>query len=54
MKRELKLKELTLVEATRRRFLHHQQDQRTVQLQRLDDEIQRKVSCPPSCNRVAP
>ncbi|KAG5271002.1 hypothetical protein AALO_G00174760 [Alosa alosa] len=44
MKRELKLKELQLVEATRRRFLHHQQDQRQVQLQRLDDEIQRKMA----------
>ncbi|XP_062394922.1 TBC1 domain family member 31 [Sardina pilchardus] len=44
MKRELKLKELQLVEATRRRFLHHQQDQRRVQLHRLDDEIQRKMA----------
>ncbi|XP_063055000.1 TBC1 domain family member 31 isoform X2 [Engraulis encrasicolus] len=44
MKRELKLKELQLVEATRRRFLSHQQEQRRAQLQRLDDEITRKMA----------
>lgn len=43
MKRELKVKELNLIDATKRRFLSHQQDQRRIQLQRLDDEIQRKV-----------
>lgn len=44
MKRELKVKELNLIDATKRRFLKHQQDQRRIQLQRLDDEIQRKMA----------
>ncbi|KAI4905719.1 hypothetical protein NFI96_013077 [Prochilodus magdalenae] len=44
MKRELKVKELTLLDAARRRFLKHQQNQRKIELHRLDDEIQRKVS----------
>uniref|UniRef100_A0A672S9N9 TBC1 domain family member 31 n=1 Tax=Sinocyclocheilus grahami TaxID=75366 RepID=A0A672S9N9_SINGR len=43
MKRELKVKELSLVDSSRRRFLKHQQDQRRIQLKRLDDEIQRKM-----------
>ncbi|XP_051999243.1 TBC1 domain family member 31-like isoform X1 [Xyrauchen texanus] len=43
MKRELKVKELNLIDSARRRFLKHQQDQRRIQLQRLDDEIQRKM-----------
>lgn len=43
MKRELKVKELHLIDAARRRFLKHQQDQRMAELHRLDDEIQRKV-----------
>lgn len=45
MKRELKVKELNLIDSARRRFLKHQQDQRRIQLKRLDDEIQRKVIC---------
>ncbi|KAJ8013220.1 hypothetical protein DPEC_G00051010 [Dallia pectoralis] len=44
MKRELKVKELQLMDAARRRFLKHQQDQRLTDLQRLDDQIQRKVN----------
>ncbi|XP_065101704.2 TBC1 domain family member 31 [Paramisgurnus dabryanus] len=44
MKRELKVKEHNLIDSTRRRFLKHQQDQRRIQLQRLDDEIQRKMA----------
>uniref|UniRef100_A0AAY4CJ41 TBC1 domain family member 31 n=1 Tax=Denticeps clupeoides TaxID=299321 RepID=A0AAY4CJ41_9TELE len=44
MKRELKVKELQMVDAARRRFLKHQQDQRKIQLRRLDDEIQRKMA----------
>ncbi|XP_061104726.1 TBC1 domain family member 31 [Conger conger] len=44
MKRELKLKELTLIDAARRRFLKHQHDQKRVELRRLDDEIQRKMT----------
>ncbi|KAJ7338104.1 hypothetical protein JRQ81_010679 [Phrynocephalus forsythii] len=43
VKRELKVKELQLLEAARRRFLKYQQDQQEVQLKRLDDEIARKV-----------
>ncbi|KAG8441648.1 hypothetical protein GDO86_010725 [Hymenochirus boettgeri] len=44
VKRELKLKELQLLDAARRRFLKHQQDQRKMELKRLDDEIERKIS----------
>lgn len=44
MKRELKVKELHLLDATRRRFLKHQQDLRASQIQRLDQEINRKVN----------
>lgn len=43
MKRELKVKELALLDAARMRFLKHQQNQRKMELNRLDDEIQRKV-----------
>uniref|UniRef100_A0A8C9T8L9 TBC1 domain family member 31 n=1 Tax=Scleropages formosus TaxID=113540 RepID=A0A8C9T8L9_SCLFO len=43
MKRELKAKELQLMDATRRRFLQHQQEQKRAELRRLDDEIRRKV-----------
>ncbi|XP_066540081.1 TBC1 domain family member 31 [Hoplias malabaricus] len=44
MKRELKVKELTLLDAARRRFLKHQQNQRRIEINRLDDEIQRKMA----------
>ncbi|XP_072536472.1 TBC1 domain family member 31 [Salminus brasiliensis] len=44
MKREVKVKELTLLDAARRRFLKHQQNQRKIELNRLDDEIQRKMT----------
>ncbi|KAI5105790.1 TBC1 domain family member 31 [Silurus meridionalis] len=44
MKRELEVKELTLLDAARMRFLKHQQNQRKMELSRLDDEIQRKVA----------
>uniref|UniRef100_A0A8C5YPV8 TBC1 domain family member 31 n=1 Tax=Marmota marmota marmota TaxID=9994 RepID=A0A8C5YPV8_MARMA len=43
VKRELKTKELYLQDAARRRFLKLQQDQHEMELQRLDDEIERKV-----------
>uniref|UniRef100_A0A8C4DMM3 TBC1 domain family member 31 n=1 Tax=Dicentrarchus labrax TaxID=13489 RepID=A0A8C4DMM3_DICLA len=43
MKRELKVKELQLLDATRRRFLSHQQDLRATQIQGLDQEISRKM-----------
>nr|XP_019946572.1 PREDICTED: TBC1 domain family member 31 [Paralichthys olivaceus] len=43
MKRELKVKELQLLDTSRRRFLKHQQDLRASQIQRLDQEIIRKM-----------
>uniref|UniRef100_A0A2K6EVC9 TBC1 domain family member 31 n=1 Tax=Propithecus coquereli TaxID=379532 RepID=A0A2K6EVC9_PROCO len=43
VKRELKIKEIHLQDAARRRFLKLQQDQREMELRRLDDEIERKV-----------
>lgn len=43
MKRELKAKELQLLDASRRCFLNYQQDQLQMELKRLDDEIARKV-----------
>ncbi|KAM5158182.1 TBC1 domain family member 31-like [Mantella aurantiaca] len=43
VKRELKLKELQLLDAARRRFMKHQQDQRKMELKRLDDDIERKM-----------
>ncbi|XP_041528493.1 TBC1 domain family member 31 isoform X3 [Microtus oregoni] len=42
-KRELKMKEMRLQDAARRRFLKLQQDQREMELRRLEDEIERKV-----------
>ncbi|XP_038198463.1 TBC1 domain family member 31 isoform X3 [Arvicola amphibius] len=42
-KRELKIKEMRLQDAARRRFLKLQQDQREMELRRLEDEIERKV-----------
>ncbi|XP_061851401.1 TBC1 domain family member 31 isoform X2 [Colius striatus] len=44
VKRELKVKELQFLNASRRRFLKHQQDQRQMELRRLDEEIARKAS----------
>ncbi|XP_054478450.1 TBC1 domain family member 31 [Anoplopoma fimbria] len=43
MKRELKVKELQLLDATKGRFLKNQQDLRASQVQRLDQEISRKM-----------
>ncbi|KAF7226326.1 TBC1 domain family member 31 [Nothobranchius furzeri] len=43
MKRELKVKEFQLLDATRRRFLKQQQDLQTSQIRRLDQEISRKM-----------
>ncbi|XP_045309731.1 TBC1 domain family member 31 isoform X7 [Leopardus geoffroyi] len=42
VKRELRAKEMHLQDATRRRFLKLQQDQREMELRRLNDEIERK------------
>ncbi|XP_036614218.1 TBC1 domain family member 31 [Trichosurus vulpecula] len=44
VKRDLKLKEIQLLNASRKRFLRNQLDQREMELRRLDDEIERKVS----------
>lgn len=43
MNREVKLKELQLLDAARRKFLHFQKTQRESELKRLDDEVQRKA-----------
>lgn len=45
MERELRVQE-SLLDTTRKRFLKHQQDQRTKQIQALDEEISRKVTSP--------
>ncbi|KAK1332015.1 hypothetical protein QTO34_007692 [Cnephaeus nilssonii] len=42
VKRELKIQEMHLQDAARRRLLKLQQDQREMELRRLDDEIERK------------
>lgn len=44
VKRELKIQEMHLQDAARRRLLKLQQDQREMELRRLDDEIERKVN----------
>jgi hypothetical protein len=43
MNREVKVKELQLLDAARRKFINHQQRQKEVDLKRLDDELERKV-----------
>lgn len=43
MKREIALRELKLLDAVRRKFLNHQEKVQTVEIQRLDDELERKV-----------
>lgn len=43
MERELRVQE-SLLDATRKRFLKHRQEQRTKQIQALDEEISRKVT----------
>uniref|UniRef100_A0A8C9F3G9 TBC1 domain family member 31 n=1 Tax=Pavo cristatus TaxID=9049 RepID=A0A8C9F3G9_PAVCR len=44
VRRELKAKELQFLDASRRRLLKYQQDQRQMELKRLDDDIARKAS----------
>ena len=44
MKRELKVKEVNVLDAARHRFLSRQQTVRETELARMDTEIQRKVS----------
>ncbi|XP_070574109.1 TBC1 domain family member 31-like [Ptychodera flava] len=43
MKRELRIKEMQLLDAARRKFIHHEKDQRETELKRLDEELARKV-----------
>ena len=43
LKRELKVKEIQVLDAARQRFLSHQQRVREAELHRMDSEIQRKV-----------
>ena len=43
MNRELKMKELGLMDATRRKVLEYQRQQKEMELARMDDEIRRKV-----------
>jgi hypothetical protein len=43
MNRELKMKEMQLLDATRRKFLNFNQQQKEAEIARLDDEIQRKA-----------
>ena len=44
MNREMKMKELQLLDATRRKFMAFTQQQKEAELSRLDDEIRRKVT----------
>lgn len=43
MQREFKMKEMKMLDATKRKFVHFQQQQKEVELQRLDDELERKM-----------
>ena len=43
LKRELRVKELHVLDAARRRFLAHQQTTRESELKRMDHQIQKKV-----------
>lgn len=43
MKRELKVKELHVLDAARRRFLGHQQQVREAELKRMDQQVKKKV-----------
>jgi len=43
MNRELKLKELQLLDSTRRKFISYQQQQKEAELARLDDDLRHKV-----------
>lgn len=43
MRRELRVKELKVLDAARQRFLEHQQSTKEAEVRRLDDEIRKKV-----------
>ena len=44
MKREMQVKELKVIDGTRRDFLQHQQRVKEAQIRRLDDQIKKRVS----------
>lgn len=44
MKREIAMRELKLLDAVRRKFMTHQQKVKDMEVQRLDDELERKVN----------
>ena len=44
MKRELQVKELKVMDATKRDFLHHQKRVKEARIRRLDDQIKKRVS----------
>lgn len=44
MKREVHTRELQLMDAVRRKYMENQSKIKEVELKRMDDEIQRKVS----------
>ena len=44
MKREIAMRELKLLDAVRRKFMTHQQKVKDMEIQRLDDELERKVN----------
>ena len=43
MKRELRARELQMLDGTKERFMHHQSQLKETELARLDEEIARKV-----------
>ena len=43
MRREMKVGELKALDSARQRFMNYQQSVKEIHLQRLDDEIRRKV-----------
>ena len=43
MKREMRVKELKMLDGARQRFMQHHQQVKEAELKRLDDEIKRKV-----------
>ncbi|NXD77597.1 TBC31 protein, partial [Halcyon senegalensis] len=52
VQRELKVKELQILNASRRRFLKYQQDQHQMELNRLDDNVARKAEEPETAATV--
>jgi len=50
MTREAKMKELQMLDTTRRKFMNYTQQQKETELTRLDDEIRRKVGHLTNCS----